>query len=345
MNPTDVHPMVEVLRGRIVESVHFGALAAVDSSGCMLINFGNPQAVTFLRSSAKPFQALPFVETGGVETYHLTERELAVMCASHSGTDDHVHVVSGMQMKVHVGEENLLCGTHIPYDEETQKRLIRNGEAPTPLRNNCSGKHTGMLAQCLMRNVPIEDYINPHHPVQETILQTFAEMCDMQVKDVELGIDGCSAPNFATPLFNAALGYARLADPSGMPEKRAIALRKIFHAMTTNPDMVSGPGLFDTLLMQATGGRVVCKGGAEGYQALGILPGATGPGSRGVGIAFKIADGDPAGRARPLVTLAILRELGVLGTEQVETLARFDARPLRNLRKLEIGEIRPCYNK
>lgn len=343
MKATDVHPLVEILRGEIVESIHYGALVAVDSTGCQLINFGNPETMTFMRSSAKPFQALPFVETGGVETFNLSERELAVMCASHSGTDEHVHVVTEMQKKINLGEEHLLCGTHMPSDEESARKLIRSGQLPTPNRHNCSGKHTGMLAQCLMRKAPIENYIDPHHPVQQTVLQTFAEMCEIPVKDVGLGIDGCSLPNFAVPLFNAALGYARVADPSALAEKRANALRKIFHAMTSHPDMVSGPGQFDTTLMQATGGKVVCKGGAEGYQALGILPGVVG--SNGVGITFKIADGDLSGRARPLVSIAILRELGALSARQAEDLVRFDARRMYNFRKLDVGQIRVCYNR
>jgi L-asparaginase II len=343
MNSTDGHPLVEVLRGKIVESIHFGSLVAVDSSGCQLINFGNPETVTFLRSSAKPFQALPFVQSGGLEAFGLSERETAILCASHTGTDDHVQVVSCIQDKLNLGEEALLCGTHMPYDEATARQMIRSGAVPTPNRNNCSGKHTGMLAYCLLHHLPVEDYINPHHPLQEIILQTFAEMCEMKVQDVALGTDGCSAPNFAAPLRNAALGYARLADPSGLSDNRAAALRKIFHAMTSHPDMVSGPEHFDTVLMQVMDGQVACKAGAEGYQALGLLPGALGSNSRGVGITFKIADGDASGRARSIVTVAILRELGALGNSQAEALARYDQRPIHNLRKLEVGVIRTSF--
>ena len=169
-------PVVELTRGQVVESVHFGALVVADVTGQVLSSWGDPQTVTFLRSSAKPFQALPFVEMGGVEAFDLSPKELAVMCASHSGTDDHAATVAGMQRKFGVTESNLLCGTHTPLDEATARELLLRGEKPTPNRHNCSGKHTGMLGQAVLRKLPVEDYINPDHPIQKTIVETFAEM-------------------------------------------------------------------------------------------------------------------------------------------------------------------------
>ncbi|RPJ46131.1 MAG: asparaginase, partial [Chloroflexi bacterium] len=152
-----------------------------------------------------------------------------------------------------------------------------------------------------------------------------------------------SAPTFAAPLRNAALGYARLCDPSGLPEPRAQALRQIFHAMTTHPDMVAGPRRFDTLLMQAGRGKIVCKGGAEGYQAFGLAPGAFGPGSPALGVTYKVIDGDQEGRARPVIALAVLRQLGALDEEQLDSLRKFDSRPIYNWCHLEIGEVRPAF--
>ncbi len=336
-------PVVEVTRGAIVESVHFGAAAVVDSSGKLIAQIGDPQTSTFLRSSAKPFQALPFVEMGGVGTFKLSMRELAVLCASHTGTDDHFSVVSGIQEKIGVTEQDLLCGTHPPYDLETAKRLLLQGLSPTPNRHNCSGKHTGMLAHVTLRRLDKKDYVNPAHPVQQSILAAFCQMCEIDAMKVELGTDGCSAPVFAVPLYNAALAFARLADPAGLPERRADALRMIYNAMTSNPDMISGPRQFDTRLMEVMGGKVVVKGGAEGYQALGIAPGVLGPGKPGVGITFKISDGDTSNRARPVVTLEILRQLGVLSASQASALAEFDRRKIQNWRKLDVGEIRTCF--
>lgn len=341
---TPYQPIFEVTRGQIVESVHFGAAAIVDSHGRLLAQLGDPQAVTFLRSTAKPFQALPFIERGGHLEFGIEPREIALMCASHSGTDEHVATVKAMQAKIGVTVDDLQCGMHYPYHEATADAMKVRGELPTPYRHNCSGKHTGMLAHAKIRNAPLQTYLDLHHPVQESILQAFAEMCDLPASQVELGIDGCSAPNFAAPLYHAALGYARLCDPRGLAAERAEACHTITSAMTSHPDMVGGPERFDTLLMELGQGRIVVKGGAEGYQGIGLMPGALGADSPGIGIAIKISDGDSTGRARHGISLAILQALGALSDTDLEKLSAFGPqKQLYNYRKLHIGESRPAF--
>ena len=337
-------PLVELTRGPLVESIHFGALAVVDVNGSLLAGIGNPDHVANLRSSAKPFQALSLVESGGADAFGFSERELAIVCASHSGTDDHVAVLRGLQARLGVDETNLSCGVHWPMFEPTAQAMRARAEKPTPNRHNCSGKHTGMLANALHHGFSIEDYLNPQHPVQQVILAAFAEMVRLPPAEVPIGIDGCSAPTFAAPLRNAAYAYALLVDPSSLPEPRRSALRRIFQAMTTCPEMVAGPERFDTMIMQAARGKVVSKGGAEGYQGMGVAPGALGPGSPALGIAIKISDGDRSDRAVATVALAVLLQLGVLGEAERAGLACFDRRSLYNWRQIEIGEIRPCFD-
>src|SRR6266487_755239 len=251
--------LFEVTRGNIVESVHSGSIAVVDSNGKLISSYGDPKTVAFLRSSAKPFQALPFVERGGVEYFGFTPRELSISCASHEGSDLHVQTVEGIQKKIGVEENYLQCGVHMPGDVDAFKSLIINNKQPTPNQNNCSGKHTAMLAHAKMRVLPLENYLDINHPVQQDILASFAEMCLLSVKEIELGTDGCSAPNFAIPLYNAALGMARLCDPRELSEARAFACRKITSAMTIHPEMVSAYGEFDEQLMRAGEGKIVCK--------------------------------------------------------------------------------------
>ncbi|HMD87967.1 MAG TPA: asparaginase, partial [Anaerolineaceae bacterium] len=300
--------------------------------------------VTFLRSSAKPFQALPFIEMGGADAFGLSEREVALICASHSGTDEHVKVVQGIQQKVGVTESNLLCGCHPPMDPATVRLLWQRGEEPTPNRHNCSGKHTGMLAHARMRDLPLEDYINSQHPIQQTILKTFAEMCGLKSEEVVVGIDGCSAPNFAVPLYNTALGYARLFDPGQLSAKRADACQLITRSMCAHGDMVGGPGRFDTVLMQVGNGKIVSKGGAEGYQGIAVAPGASAATNKAIGIAFKVSDGDAdGGRAGHAVAVEILRRLGALSPQQLALLVDFDSHLLYNWRKLTVGELRTCF--
>lgn len=350
----EYQPIFELTRGRIVESMHFGAAAVVDSGGHLLAWYGNPQAKAFMRSSAKPLQALPFIEHGGDRTFHLTSKEIAIICGSHEGTDEHVEVIKSIQAKVGVQESDLLCGTHLLTHLPTVEAMRARGEVPTPNRHNCSGKHTGMLACARMRGLPIADYTNPEHPVQKTILEAFSEMCGMQPDWVETGTDGCSAPNFAVPLSNAALGFARLCDPRSLSQERATACRRITSAMIANPVMVGGARRFDARIMEVCSKRIIAKGGAEGYMALGILGGALGAESPGVGIAFKIADGDiPVreadgsfrNRVRPAVALEILRQLGYIKEKELEALSEFGpVRPVTNARKMVVGESRPAFS-
>jgi L-asparaginase II len=337
-------PLLELTRGDTVESIHYGAIAIVDADRRLVTQHGDPNAITFLRSTAKPFQALPFIEAGGAEYYDLQPAEIAVICASHSGTDEHVATIIALQAKTGVQQTDLLCGVHEPIDEATAQAMRLRGEAATPDRHNCSGKHTGMLAYARMRGWSIPDYLDPSHPVQENILRTFAAMCDLAPEQVFTGTDGCSAPNFAVPLKNAALAYARLCDPSELPSERAEACRQITTAMTSHPDMVGGPRRFDTLLMEAAQGKIVAKGGAEGYQGLGILPGTLRSGSPAVGIAIKISDGDSKGRARAAVTLETLRQLGALHEDELAQLKNYGPySPVHNWRDLVVGAAHPSF--
>jgi L-asparaginase II len=346
-------PLFEVTRGNIVESIHYGAIAVVSSDQKLLYSYGDPQVVAFLRSSAKPFQVLPFVERGGVEHFGFTQKELALSCASHETAQIHLDAVKALQEKVGIHESDLQCGAHLPSDVAMLKKVIANNITPTANFNNCSGKHTAMLAHAKMRGLPLETYLERDHPIQQDILSTFADMCGIERDKVELGTDGCSAPNFAVPLLNAALGLSRLCDPETLPEARAVACKKITSAMTAHSEMVSGFGEFDCELMKVGSGKIITKRGAEGFQIIGLLPGTISGQSRGIGIAFKVSDGDPGRmndelastpRVRPAVTLEILRQLGALSESQLKSLAKFGPKlPIKNHREIVVGESRPVF--
>lgn len=346
-------PLFELTRGNIVESIHFGAIAVVDSKGTLLYSYGDTQLVAFLRSSAKPFQALPFFERGGPGTFNLTIKEQALICASHEGSDEHVRTAESIQAKAGIKESDLQCGIHMPGDAVAYKALIAHNEAPTQNRNNCSGKHSGMLAHAKMRGLPLNTYLEITHPVQKDILSGFAEMCNYSEEKVEVGVDGCSAPNFAVPLYNSALAFARLCDPWEMQAARSNACQEITSAMSGYPEMISGYNEFDCRLMQSGKGRIICKRGAEGFQAIGLMPGMLGAGSPGIGITFKVSDGDllfrtlniePLNRVRPAVTLEILRQIGALSIQQSKELADFGPTlPIKNHRGILVGESRPVF--
>jgi L-asparaginase II len=350
----DAQPLFETTRGDVVESVHYGSIAVVDSNGKLMASQGDPHMVAFLRSSAKPFQVLPFVENDGMEHFSFTLRELSIACASHEGADIHVQTVEEMQKRVGVDETHLQCGVHMPGDVDAFKALIVHDRSPAANRNNCSGKHTAMLAYAKMRGLPLENYLDIEHPIQQDILASFSEMCLVPSEEIHLGIDGCSAPNFAVPLSNAAYAMARFCDPHALSSARADACRKITSAMTTHPEMVSGHGEFDCELMKAGEENILCKRGAEGYQIAGLLPGVLGKDSPGIGIAFKVSDGDalhrnmrlePVNRVRPAVTLEILRQLGALSPKQNQALDRFGPKlSIQNHRGIVTGRSYPIFS-
>jgi L-asparaginase II len=344
MKASSCVPVVEVTRGDIVESIHYGGFVVVDSSGKIFGSLGAQDLLSYPRSSMKPFQALPFIERGGDEAFGFTDQEIAILCASHAGTDLHVSVLKGMHQKVGIVEDDLRCGVHWPSDAKTRHAMRAAGEEPTPFRHNCSGKHTGMLAYCALEGWDKETYLDPNHPLQVHIRETLAEMLRMNPNDLPLGIDGCSAPVYGIPMQNMAEAVARLADPKNLDQKRAAACRKITAAMMTNPVMVAGPGKFDTDLMTTAKGKVFSKGGAEGYQIIGVMPGVIEDGSPGLGIAIKISDGDPLGRARAYISLLILDALGVLDEADLGSLKFQEKRLVKNWRGIEVGELRPAFS-
>lgn len=345
MSASAYRPVYALTRGGHPESLHFGAIAAVSADGNLLAAYGDAQLSTFLRSTAKPFQTLPFVMAGGVQHFGLTPKELALICASHSGTDEHVDILLSLQKKVGIREDQLLCGVHPPFHAATAERLQKAGQVPTPARHNCSGKHSGMLAFAKLRGWPTENYIDPQHPLQQVIFTLFAEMAGLPKDALAIGIDGCSAPNWSAPLYSVALAYARLMDPSGLPAAQAGACQQVRDAMLANPDMVGGPRRFDTDLMNATDGRILSKGGAEGYQGMGLKANALGSGSPAIGVALKISDGDARAWACQSVSLEVLRQLGALSPGELSRLKDHGPhRIVNNWRGLEVGRAEPVFD-
>lgn len=344
-------PLLELTRGSLIESRHFGSIAVVDSSGTLLHSYGDPYTVAFLRSSAKPFQCLPFVEQGGVEHFGFNESELAISCASHETSQLHLDVVHSLQLKVGLDENQLQCGPHLPGDSKKLREVIQQNIKPTANFNNCSGKHTMMLAFAKMRDLPLENYLDINHPIQQDILQTLSDMCGIEKEDIQLGVDGCSAINFAMPLYNAALGMARFCYPKDLAESRATACNKIISAVLTHSEMISNYGEFDCELMKASNNKVVTKKGAEGFQIIGVMPGVIN--EKGIGIAFKVEDGDRSGmndylesssRVRPAVTLEILRQLNVLNDSELRSLSNFGpGKILKNYAGLITGTSKPVF--
>lgn len=338
----DSAPLVEVWRGRIVESRHRGHVAAVEGDGGLVARAGEPDTVTYLRSSGKPFQALPLLTSGAADRFGFDESELAVACGSHSGEDLHAETVARMLEKLGLDESLLKCGTHEPFDLATAERLRARGEKPTALRNNCSGKHTGMLALALQLGARPEEYDHADSPVQQAILLAVAKFAGLPAEEVAVGTDGCGVPVFGMPVRAMAQMYARLASPpAGFDEGTRRACARITAAMTAHPEMVGGTReRFDTEVMRACGASVVSKIGAEGVYTAGVLPCERWP--NGLGLAFKIEDGEDR-RARSTIAIEALRQLGVLNEDAQKILQPYASFAVKNHRGENVGEIRASF--
>ncbi|MGE5089927.1 MAG: asparaginase [Candidatus Levyibacteriota bacterium] len=331
-SPASPHvPLAEVTRGGIVESLHSGSVAVVDRDGRVLHAAGDPRHLTFTRSALKPLQALPFVAAGGVQRFGLSQPQMALLCASHSGEPRHAEAAADILARAGCTPADLQCGTHAPRFYDTR------GEVPppppySPLQHNCSGKHSGMLAYCALCQWPKASYLEFEHPVQQAIRRSVAAFTGVPVESLVAGVDGCSAPNYAVPLSALARAFARLAT-AGVDPDYGDAPRLLADAMVANPAMVSGEGRSDLALMQAGRGDWVAKIGAEGVQAIGIR-------SRGIGIAIKVADGQSRGLLPSVV--AVLDQLDLLDDASRAALAAWARRPIRNYRGTLTGEIRPA---
>ena len=316
--------IAEVTRGGIVESRHTGAYAVVDNGGRLVASAGDIEQAVFPRSAIKAFQCLPVIESGAAQRFGLSDEDIALACASHRGEPAHVRVARSMLQKAGNDETYYECGAHWPSETSARNAAIRELTEPLQIHNNCSGKHAGMLALSRHLDADPQGYVKPGHPVQRAIAKSMGAMCDCDLDHQPCGIDGCSAPNWAMPIRNIALGFARLTMPSHG------AAQRIIDAVRHHPFMVQGTRGFDTELMQNLP-RVFVKGGAEGVHC-GCIPHA------GLGIAIKCDDG--AARAGEPAMAAVLAELDVWTAAERNVLNRFRSHALTNWRKVHVGDVR-----
>jgi L-asparaginase II len=322
--------LARVLRGGRVESLHRGSAAAVAPNGGLLAAAGTPSGRVYVRSAAKPFQAMPLLEAGGERAFRLTSSEIALMCSSHGGEPRHVECARRLLAKGGFTERDLACGAHWPMHEPSARSLRRRGRKPTPLHNNCSGKHAGLLLACRLYGFPPVDYWKPSHPIQKEALERMARWTGIPASRIGIAVDGCSLPVFHVPLSALALAYGRFLAPEAGP-----VAERILRAMWERPLMMAGRDRFTSAFIAAGPGRWIGKEGAEGVYAIGLRPGVVRDAA--VGLAFKIEDGST--RARDAVSLALLARLGAVPDTARRALAGWRDPVLRNPRKLRVGRI------
>jgi len=322
--------IADVYRSNLVESRHRGDVAVVSPTGTLKYYSGNPEKNTYLRSAAKPFQILPVINSGAADFFNFTKQEIAVMSASHNGEEKHVKTVKEILNKVGISEDKLNCGIHDPYFKKAAHKLYLNGNKPSEIHNNCSGKHAALLALCKFNEWDLDDYLKKDHPVQQLMLTTISEITETKKEDIFLGEDGCGVVVFGLPVHKMAYGFARLANPDSLPNRYKEAAQRINKSIKDHPNMIAGTKSFNTDLIEVMGDKLTGKMGAEGVFCFGLY--------NGPGVSVKVEDGNS--RAVPPVVIDVLKKLNVLSQEELEKLKKHERPIVKNHHKHEVGYIK-----
>jgi L-asparaginase II len=328
----DANPILaETVRGNWVENRHRGAFAIVDAEGTIIASAGDIERPVFPRSAIKSMQALPIFAREADGKFHHTSEELALACASHHGENVHVATASGLLSRIGLSATDLECGAHLPTNAQARDALRAAGQEPSPLHNNCSGKHSGMLSVALAMGVPTQGYVRREHGVQRAVRDAVEAVIGEPLSEDRCGTDGCSIPTFAAPLRAFAFGFARMATGKGISAQLGAASQRLFDAATSHPLLVAGTGHADTLIMEAFAGRVMQKVGAEGVQCGAIR-------DKGWGYALKCDDGNiPASQA---MLAALLLKFAEPDQRQRDLLETFAHQTIRSVRGADVGELR-----
>ncbi len=323
-------------RGGMLESVHRAYVCAADSSGKIVYSKGDPDYTTYMRSSAKPLQALAVLLSGAVDKFGISEQEIAIISGSHGGEPIHLETVKSILSKAGLDVSHLQCGVQKPLDAKARKELHRQGIKPQRVHHNCSGKHAGMLATARALNESLEDYLNPKSPAQKRITGLIAQVAKVKSEDIIIGIDGCGAPVHGVSMRAGAVSFANLIDPVDLEPELAIAARCVSRNMRAYPEMVAATeDRICTEIMRV--GRMfelTAKAGAEGYYAVSWRDTETGA---GIGMSVKVEDG--AQRARDPLVIALLQKFGILPKDLGPSLRQFSPRPITNFKDEEVGSI------
>lgn len=328
----DANPVLaETVRGNWVENRHRGAYVIVDADGAVIASTGDIERPIFPRSAIKSMQALPIFARHAEGRFHHSEEELALACASHHGEDVHVATANGLLTRIGLSAADLECGAHVPTNAAAREALRASGEAPSPLHNNCSGKHSGMLSVALAMGVPTSGYVGRNHAVQKAVREAVEAVIGESLTEEKCGTDGCSIPTFAAPLRAFAFGFARMTTGNGIAPELGEAARRLFDAATSHPHLVAGTGHADTLIMEVFEGRLMQKVGAEGVQCGAIR-------DKGWGYALKCDDGNIA--ASQAMLAAMLLEHADPSQAQRAVLETYTNQPIKSVRGAVVGELR-----
>ena len=315
-----------VYRGGYEESQHEINCLVLNQDQKILFQSGDINKEYCLRSTLKPFQCAASLDRDTDIKYNFSEKEIAITCASHYGEEEQIEAVRSILKKINLTEHDLECGFHFPLNKQTKSKLYSKERNPSNIYNNCSGKHSGLLALIKNLDLPIKGYITHTHPIHQYINNYIEKVAHVKTK--VFAVDGCSLPTPYLSLFNLASMYMKL-----ISAPKETALYKVFSAMTKYPEMVSGENGFDTGFMKNLYGRAIAKGGAEGMQTLAIKTGE----KEYVSLALKVSDGSHRGNYISCIT--ILKYLNIIDKEEYTSLLTLAAVDQYNLNKIKTGEL------
>lgn len=326
-------PLIEEYRGGVLENVHLGVLCGVNDKGEVIHEVGSAEHMTFLRSAAKPFQAIPVMKRDIAGKYGLTDAEAAMFAASHRGETYHIEALEAIMRKTGLSEEQLLCCPTYPLNDEPKFACMREGKAPRRLYHNCSGKHLGIIATAREMGYDTETYWQPSHPIQQDILHTLAEMAEYPAERIQIGVDGCGFPIFALPLQNIAKAYLKLACPDLIADaKTREAVKRMTAYMHAAPDSIASHQFICSELLRDS--NIVAKGGAKGVYCFSLI-------RERVAFALKVIDGSET--PWPIIVASILEQIGYGNQETIDRLYSVVSKEIQNDNHIVVGERKAAF--
>lgn len=326
--------LTNVTRGNTTESHHRGWIAVCDKNGNLINGTHHKFPSFFIRSSLKPIQALPFLFAGGMEKFNFTTKELASISSSHSGEEIHTENVSNILKAIKLTEKDLKCGIHIPYGKDIEKKLIKEDKQPTEIHCNCSGKHAGMLATCLINGWDIKDYFDYNHPLQKEIRRHMTVILGVNADNLRWGIDGCGVPTYSMPLEYLAILFSRMINPYVLPKEYHSHFEKLKEAFIQYPELIAGKDRVDTVIMNAAKGILISKIGGEAVIGVALL-------KEEKSFAIKIEDG--ANRPMIPVIVSVIEKLGI-DINNNEELKNLKITMIENNLNNVVGKVIPTFN-
>ena len=319
-----------VTRGKVVESIHEAKCVVQNFNYKIIFTTGHEWDLVYPRSAIKIFQAIPFIQSEAHKKYQLSKKEIAISCASHCGEKQHMLVLHNWIKKIKINIKSLKCGIHNPLNLAASNKILLSGENPSQLHNNCAGKHLGMISGCLSNKMNIDNYVDFHHPYQKLIRNSLENITECKITKKQVGIDGCSVPQYAFPLYNLSTSMVNLIKNYICNDAFSTQIRLLLDSILKYPQLTSGTNKFDSELMKITKGKIFSKGGAEGVLLFA-------PKEKKIGGVIKIKDGNQ--RAIPSTAIEIFKKLSLVTNNEMRELSNWNNQQIYNHAKIVVGKI------